>query len=109
MSHHPHVVFAEVRHLYEHFWGPNGNAYWNTMREGADLSWDQERECPYQIFFCAYQGRDMYNYLSGMAGIDLDSIMENANLHELGQPLAPYLYKNWIPHVVGGNQVYRIR
>jgi hypothetical protein len=51
----------------------------------------------------------MYNYLSAMAGIDLESSMENAKLHELGQPLAPYLYKNWIPHVVGGNQVYRVR
>lgn len=51
----------------------------------------------------------MHNYLSVMAGIDLESSRENAILRELGQPLAPYLYKNWIPHVVGKDQVYRVR
>ena len=107
--HQSHVVFAEMRHLYAHFWGPDGNAFWNKMREGHCLSWNQERECPFQIFFCTYQGRDMHNYLSVMAGIDLESSRENARLRELGQPLAPYLYKNWIPHVVGKDQVYRVR
>ena len=37
--HQSHVVFAEMRHLYAHFWGPDGNAFWNKMREGHCLSW----------------------------------------------------------------------